>query len=1354
MIYDQQEKFKELISFISTHTIDRSINRADQKAIEENLKWNASLFFAKAIHLAKSREQELTLAEFNQFRKDYEDGNGQIDTDTLFQKYWLRNVLGKIKIAGTVSSACHTFSGISGFRNELKFLLEKFPEGIKGKEKLPKAEFDQIKNKYESEHNLILNDEGLNKPSWLSKSDDGITISNINIYFKPYLDHWEEFEFLSAYKEQISNNEDKGLKIVKRGLEQLHESFKKFYTQTPSIADLIKQKILRENEEIYYLNFYNTEIGYWSTLGEQITTFYWQLLIEDGRFSEDKERIKRLLQQVLYWESPSGFLTHSLDESKKRFLDAASDLVINETDLNGIESEFKKVSIDGDIGSREVQSLFHSREAIDDFSLNNSDHFELLESLDNWEQKAHTTYLYSQSSRDELSFLIKLIVAHDYEFEREETEYQDNPIIHHYKRVFVLLEKSITKPTLLWELKCFIIMCRREFIPYLVEDSKYASLAFQFIDRIGEYLLDEDKEVIHKKLWVKSMELALFSIRSVGQEDVASKLIFQIYRQLNSNKYDIPYSRQPYAEKLSRKQKEEKEKAVLSLIEDSSLHNHKVHGGNDQFLLPKLFNELVKLFVNLPSKALYNNGTVSFPMLQWDGLAWLMKCSTYWKYKSQFENAPPDINTLTNSFFKFYIDRVEVTEVKKYNFFEKKEEKGLPIWSEKIERLGYIEWIYPIYFIYKQQKLNSFLEPRFYFDSTSEFYHKENHFTADKLRTHIGVLLQVLRQFVLPIIPHGFEKDEIQEIKSRIEQQIVDYLKRHIRDVPEEGCVDLFDNNKEWAFKNTEKEALLPQVARALNWFSKKEQIIEVIIKTQDIVKILTIAEWVTSEGVKQKLLEKIQQSDIKAFLEETRWIPEVQQTLLEISKYPQLIKEINEMVDFWEEKVSKKNRKYEVQFYQTKILLAYFHDDEQELDNVEEPSKPAVHSVRELSYRDLKQFYRALIRLEKNPESSHTIFSQLSTQYPQYPVFALNKMAAKINIAKTSDDLKSYKEALEEWNVYAVHQKELDEEDLGSTFFVNKLYILLKLGEYDELDRVFNGLEKPYKMLPDMLEVKIERLVGGEIKKIEEASLLLEEAENYHQFSGSENIGFIHDLTNKVNGIDNIEELHHQYNRIFNSTPTKLVRILPDKLNGRTDLTEFIVNEVARAASNMLNKINVLPDILKLKNTSKENRFNDLVQLALEARISSWGWSVKDQTRKAFSSGGSDLGEIDLDIRDCNQDSFITCEAFILRDTSRVKSHLKKLISHYTHERKALLTLVYFQGKQSDFQKNWDAYHTDTLTTIQYPNGFELDTNQVVDVTKDFQREKSGIKIGKAHHKDGVVIYHIFVNINYKVNA
>ncbi|MCC5918875.1 MAG: hypothetical protein JJU02_16265 [Cryomorphaceae bacterium] len=120
MTYDQQVKFEELLSFISTHTIDRRRPHIDKKAFEENIKWNASLFFAKVIQLAKPSKRELTLEEFYEFKRKYEIQKGtKINADKLFQKHWLRNILDTIKIAGTVSSACHSFKEFAHYYQEL-----------------------------------------------------------------------------------------------------------------------------------------------------------------------------------------------------------------------------------------------------------------------------------------------------------------------------------------------------------------------------------------------------------------------------------------------------------------------------------------------------------------------------------------------------------------------------------------------------------------------------------------------------------------------------------------------------------------------------------------------------------------------------------------------------------------------------------------------------------------------------------------------------------------------------------------------------------------------------------------------------------------------------------------------------------------------------------------------------------------------------------------------------------------------------------------------------------------------------------------------------------------------------------
>ena len=710
------EKIKGLIEFISTYTTNVKHGYIDNTVVEENFNWNASLFLAKAIYLARHKKQAYTLEQFEEFKNLYEQNAGKlINTDNLFQRFWLRNVLGTIRIAGKVVSACYKFRSISNYKNELIFLAISFPEGVDKNNKLSQTEFDQIRNKYEKENKLKLNDNGLYALSLRSVSNGFVTTSHISYYYKPYLEHWEEFEFISAYNDQISN--DGELKLGKEAFEQLHHSFKTFYSTTPTIQRLIDEKLITFENNSYILNFRNTEVHYWQTLSNSIAAHYWQLLIDDNSFSSDEERVNVFLNQILCegLDWPSNFVINLAKDIKTRFLDAAFNLVINELDLDGIDAEFKKVSIDSGFSSHEVELLFQNSEKIDDFTLNNSDHFELLNSLDRWETKAKITYLEDQFLRNNISFLIKVIVSNDYETERDKNDDSDKLTIHHYKRVFALLEKSLNKPTLLWDIRSFIIMCRREIIPYLIADPNYTSLAFQLIDEIINqgYIPVDGQNYLSKKLWTKSIDLALHTIRSVDEGN-ASKFIFQIYRQLNAKKYNDHHIRlHGKTEKLSFKQKEEKEIEVLSLIENCPLDNGKRATESQQYLIPEIFNDLVKLFIEIKLKPLYNNGTVRFPLLQWDGMVWLMKCSTFWKYKKQFEGKTSNVHILANSFLKLYLERIEVTEVKKYNYIEKKEENDLPLWNEKIERLEYIEWIYPAYFMNKIGILGNLLHQNF-----------------------------------------------------------------------------------------------------------------------------------------------------------------------------------------------------------------------------------------------------------------------------------------------------------------------------------------------------------------------------------------------------------------------------------------------------------------------------------------------------------------------------------------------------------------------------------------------------------------------------------------------------------------
>lgn len=249
----------------------------------------------------------------------------------------------------------------------------------------------------------------------------------------------------------------------------------------------------------------------------------------------------------------------------------------------------------------------------------------------------------------------------------------------------------------------------------------------------------------------------------------------------------------------------------------------------------------------------------------------------------------------------------------------------------------------------------------------------------------------------------------------------------------------------------------------------------------------------------------------------------------------------------------------------------------------------------------------------------------------------------------------------------------------------------------------------------------------------------------SYHKFAGEGDNIFIKDLRNKVNGIDNIQELRVHYNRIFTSSPDRLIKIFPENLNGRNDLPEFITNEIALAATRMLDKLNAVQSVLL------ENAYNDLIQIALESRVSPWGWTVKDQTRRAFSPAAKDLGEIDLDIQDFNKNSFITCEAFILRDKQRVQSHIQKVVADYTHKRKNLLILVYYVDKMTDFESKWKEYSETIVPGINFPVGYEMTGGALNDLTEKFGYKGTAIKIGSASHGTSTTLFHVFINVNYR---
>jgi len=129
MDYEQREKVDDLKKFLIIHNKGGQDRRQDINALEADLLWDASRFWATVVYKAKAVTGYKTLEEFNQFAKEYNDRVAKgIDTESLFSKYWLPNVLGYVRIAKAISFSVHSFAELHHFRNELQFISSFYGE--------------------------------------------------------------------------------------------------------------------------------------------------------------------------------------------------------------------------------------------------------------------------------------------------------------------------------------------------------------------------------------------------------------------------------------------------------------------------------------------------------------------------------------------------------------------------------------------------------------------------------------------------------------------------------------------------------------------------------------------------------------------------------------------------------------------------------------------------------------------------------------------------------------------------------------------------------------------------------------------------------------------------------------------------------------------------------------------------------------------------------------------------------------------------------------------------------------------------------------------------------------------------
>lgn len=1342
MRHKVEEKIKSLEQFLDHYKKrSQSYNGFNNKTRDANKIWNAALFFTNILLTSDYSGCEITENEFQVFTQEYEDKNEvKIDTENLFLNFWLRQIFGKIYVPNIIIRVANDFKKNKTKRNELLFI-----KNLKNTLKInsiTSADLNkQIKN-FEINKKVSLDRIWLDSSHYFKKSDkdDILEVGSVDHYNK-LLENWNEFEYLNSFIDYKETKYSRSALIDKKAFDNIYNSHKKLFPKIPDYHFFISNNTISSIDVSFKIHFHtNGGLNFIRELAEYIIANIWQRLLDDISFINDKERLRSLLSYSRIDGLRSNFVLHLSNEAKQRFKTVALDTIMNETDLNNIEYEFDKAILEDNIHSL---SNWSSNVKFDSDSLKpTEDSYKLYDQMLKVSDNYNGNLFYIQSSRSEVSYLIDQLLLLD--VKTPQVSSLKSFTYSHYPITKQLLNAGLSKPYLLWTTAFFLKRNGAIRLPFLLLEESLTSLIFRLLDNVEvEALLYDTLSQIRTKTLKIAIELIFdeFSTRKSLSKDKFATIIFQIIREINRDKFQIERNSRSielYEQNII--DKKNRENQLLNIIENYTVEiNQFPRRASVSFLSGYIKPLLQCTELHTPFKEL-SNGYWQLPLYKLDYLSWLSKiiidCEL--KKKKIDTNIGKEVS---DNFLIIYREAIEKVSIKKKNFPSLEMIDSIPNWQILNEPLDKVNWIYPLILLDRNKKTSNFFKPSIKFNPSQDSYDDLNQYSAKRLRSHLFILLSTLN--TINYNPKNFIKlrKEVKGIKKKIESRIIKILQENAI----QNKIDILDAQFERSIYKSNKEELIPELAKSINWFSDKAKMLNVLIKTSDLLRILLIIEWITAEGLKKELLKRIKKSKIKKFLKSKNWIPELELTITKLTSHPKLVKQTKSALNYWKKNVSTNGKKnLEEVRYLVELMIAYNETDEQSLDKIESPKQVFYKIQKRFSFNDYKQFFRGLIRFEINPESACQIFNDLYYKFPNHSSIALNRFAAKINFASKNEDEDLFEDALSEWEQMEENLSDTNLQTIKDSIWINKLTAYYHLNDKNKFDQLYLSIPYPYQMKEDMIELKIGILLKNQLK--EEAKKVLYYATEYHKDSSGRQPKFITNLKTKLDYRIDIKLLQNNYNEIFSKQPETLIKILPERLNAENKIARFITREIALASSKMLDQINSIRDI------HKEDKYNDIIQLLLEARMSQWGWQVKDQPRGGFSGSKASInpGERDLMICDSNGDTLIICEAFIWSSLSIVESHINKNFN-YTHKRKDFIILIYDKRSNKNFVKNWNNYKENVLPKISYTSGFELKKSKWKELTKVFGYKASGIKSGISYHGNKTKVYHIMVNLNYK---
>lgn len=346
--------------------------------------------------------------------------------------------------------------------------------------------------------------------------------------------------------------------------------------------------------------------------------------------------------------------------------------------------------------------------------------------------------------------------------------------------------------------------------------------------------------------------------------------------------------------------------------------------------------------------------------------------------------------------------------------------------------------------------------------------------------------------------------------------------------------------------------------------------------------------------------------------------------------------------------------------------------------------------------------------------------------------------------------DLILLNQANQEWEAFLAditEDRSREIENLNEAIESNNIHHYTATNNYNMFDQALNRLTNKYLYDEEIIETIYICYIERNLHEL--AFDYLNKAFNYYSKNRLAVPGILAKLKKQYPDDETIRKLKLILGNLSSQKEDDIPKILPNNLNGKSDLSEFILTEIIQASQVMIEKIESIRQI------THENRYNDLLFAILKLRFPIWGWSITDQPRVGTtlvqkkgvgnSKGGKDAGSADLLIEASGR-TIALLEALVLRDKIYTETHILKC---FTYEKilDRYFIIVYILGDGINFIKSCKKYERHVLST-NYPNNIKIDKSfGFKDLTSEF-RNVGHLMLGKTILSGEKEMFHLLINL------